>query len=32
MEAFLATVKKIYLKSEDFLDLQTNTDFVKIYN
>jgi hypothetical protein len=32
LEIFLATVKKVYIKSEDFLDLQTKTDYVKIYN
>ena len=32
LEVFLATVKKVYIKSEDFLDLQTKTDYVKVYN
>jgi hypothetical protein len=32
MEAFLATVTKTYTSSDDFLDLKTDTDFVKFYN
>lgn len=32
LEIFLATVKKVFLKSEDFLDLQQKTDYVKIHN
>lgn len=32
MEAFLATVKKVFLKSEDFLDLKTDSDYVRFYN
>jgi len=31
-EIFLATVKKTFIKSEDFLDLDTESDFVKVYN
>lgn len=32
MESFLATVTKVFLKSEDFLDLKTDKDFVTFYN
>ena len=32
MEAFLATVTKVFLKSEDFLELKTDNDFVTFYN
>ncbi len=32
MEAFLATVKKIYLTEDDFKELDTKNDFVKYYN
>jgi hypothetical protein len=32
MESFLATVSKVFLKSEDFLDLKTDNDFVTFYN
>jgi len=32
MEAFLATVKKVYLTENDFRELDTNNDFVKYYN
>lgn len=32
MEAFLATVTKVFIKSEDFLDLKTNSDYVRFYN
>ena len=32
MEAFLATVTKVFLKSEDFLELKTDSDFVTFYN
>lgn len=32
MEAFLATVTKVFTSSEDFLDLKTDNDFVKFYN
>jgi hypothetical protein len=32
LEVFLATVKKVFIKSDDFLELQTKTDYVKIYN
>jgi len=31
-EVFLAKVVKVYIKSEDFLDLKTADDYVKIYN
>ena len=32
LEIFLAKVKKVYMKSEDFLDLKKDTDFVAVYN
>ena len=32
MESFLATVTKVFLKSEDFLELKTDADFVTFYN
>jgi len=32
MEAFLATVTKVFLKSEDFLNLKTDSDYVTFYN
>jgi len=32
MEIFLATVTKVFLSSEQFLDLKTDTDYVKVYN
>jgi len=32
MESFLATVKKVFLTSEDFLKLDTAVDFTKFYN
>ena len=32
MEAFLATVSKVFLKSEDFLELKIDNDFVTFYN
>ncbi|CAB4142639.1 hypothetical protein UFOVP449_64 [uncultured Caudovirales phage] len=32
LEIFLASVKKVLISSEDFLDLKTNTDYIKIYN
>ena len=32
MESFLATVTKVFLKSEDFLELKTDKDFVTFYN
>lgn len=32
MESFLATVTKTFLKSEDFLELKTDNDFVTFYN
>jgi len=32
MEAFLATVKKVYLSEDDFKELDTQNDFVKYYN
>jgi hypothetical protein len=32
MEAFLATVSKVFLKSEDFLDLKTDSDYVIFHN
>lgn len=31
-ETFLARVRKVYTKTEDFLELKKDTDFVKIYN
>ena len=31
-ETFLARVRKVFTKKDDFLDLQKETDFVKIYN
>ena len=32
LEIFLAKVKKVYLKSDDFLKLDTDNDFVTFYN
>jgi hypothetical protein len=32
MEAFLATVTKVFTSADDFLDLKTDSDFVKFYN
>jgi hypothetical protein len=32
VQSFLATVSKVFLKSEDFLDLKTDKDFVSFYN
>lgn len=32
MEIFLATVTKVFLSSEEFLDLKTETDYIKVYN
>jgi hypothetical protein len=32
VQSFLASVSKVFIKSEDFLDLQTDKDFVSFYN
>jgi len=32
LEIFLATVKKVFIKTADFLELKTKTDYIKIYN
>lgn len=32
LEIFLASVKKVYISSDDFLELKKETDYIKIYN
>ena len=32
MESFLATVKLVFLTSDDFLKLDKENDFAKVYN